>query len=222
MPLSRSAISRPMLLITVATMALPFSRPLACSCRAHISSTASPLTIRPRRRRRSRDRRRRRTPRPCGSRCSRTARDRALGMRRAAVEVDVAAVGLLRSGRAASKPRSANSLGATVVVAPLAQSIASCAPAGRFGVRKREARVREVRVDEFGVVDSAPRPSRAPPSRVGDDRLDLALERLGELLAPAREHLDAVVLERIVRRRDHDARRRTPSPASGRRSPASG
>src|SRR5262249_46658788 len=38
-----------------------------------------------------------------------------------------------------------------------------------------------------------------------DDGLDLALERLGELLAAAREHLDAVVLERIVRRADHEA-----------------
>ena len=45
MPASRSASSSPMLLITVATMAWPFNRPSRCSWRAHISSTASPLTI---------------------------------------------------------------------------------------------------------------------------------------------------------------------------------
>ena len=43
------------------------------------------------------------------------------------------------------------------------------------------------------------------PRRIGDDRLDLALDPLGEFLAAAREHFDAVVLERIVRRGDHDA-----------------
>src|SRR5262245_40654748 len=35
----------------------------------------------------------------------------------------------------------------------------------------------------------------------------MLLERFGELLALAREHLDAVVLEWIVRCGDHDARR---------------
>ena len=36
-----------MLLITVATIASPLSRPSRCSWRPHISSTASPSTIRP-------------------------------------------------------------------------------------------------------------------------------------------------------------------------------
>ena len=40
---------------------------------------------------------------------------------------------------------------------------------------------------------------------IGDDGLDLALDAFGELLAAPGEHLDAVVLERIVRGRDHDA-----------------
>ena len=47
MPASRSAISSPMLLITVATTALPFSRPSALRPLAHISITASPSTIAP-------------------------------------------------------------------------------------------------------------------------------------------------------------------------------
>ena len=42
-----SASSRPMLLITVATIASPFSRPSRCSWRPHISSTASPSTTLP-------------------------------------------------------------------------------------------------------------------------------------------------------------------------------
>jgi hypothetical protein len=36
------------------------------------------------------------------------------------------------------------------------------------------------------------------PRRVRDDGLDRAFQRFGELLARAREDLDAVVLERIV------------------------
>jgi hypothetical protein len=37
------------------------------------------------------------------------------------------------------------------------------------------------------------------PGRIRDNGFDPPLERLGELLASAREHLDTVVLERIVR-----------------------
>ena len=47
MSLALSASSRPMLLMTVATTALPFSTPCERMCRAHNSSTASPSTIRP-------------------------------------------------------------------------------------------------------------------------------------------------------------------------------
>ena len=50
------------------------------------------------------------------------------------------------------------------------------------------------------------RGARNAPRRVGDNRLDVPLERFGEFLAGAREHLDAVVLEGIVRSRDHDTR----------------
>ena len=49
MPASRSAISSPMLLITVATTASPLRRPSALRPLAHISITASPSTIAPRR-----------------------------------------------------------------------------------------------------------------------------------------------------------------------------
>jgi hypothetical protein len=44
------------------------------------------------------------------------------------------------------------------------------------------------------------------PRRVRDDAFHFGLKRLGELLAGARKHLDAVVLERIVRGRDDEAR----------------
>ena len=47
MPASRSAISRPMLLITVATTASPLRRPSALICLAHSSITASPSTTLP-------------------------------------------------------------------------------------------------------------------------------------------------------------------------------
>src|SRR5205814_3112105 len=43
------------------------------------------------------------------------------------------------------------------------------------------------------------------PGVIRHDRLDVLLELFGEFFAGAREHFDAVVLERIVRRRNHDA-----------------
>src|SRR6185436_15069974 len=46
---------------------------------------------------------------------------------------------------------------------------------------------------------------RHAPGRVVHHRLDLPLEHFGELLARAREHFDAVVAKRVVRRRDHHA-----------------
>ena len=91
-----SASSRPMLLITVATIASPFSRPSRCSCRPHISSTASPSTIAPAVIDEDRavavavERHAH-----AGSRARRPSRASSSGMRRAAVEVDVAAVGLI-------------------------------------------------------------------------------------------------------------------------------
>ena len=79
-------------------------------------------------------------------------------------------------------------------------------PRSGAGIRTDRAQVGEIALDQ---IRAAARRRRLAvgdvPRRVGDDRLDLALDALGELLAAPREHLDAVVLERIVRRRDHDA-----------------
>ena len=50
------------------------------------------------------------------------------------------------------------------------------------------------------------RPARQPARKVGiDQRLDLGLDRIGELVAVRAEQLDPVVLERIVRSRNHHA-----------------
>ena len=94
-----------------------------------------------------------------------------------------------------------------MVVAPLAQSIAmrSFGRAGGGSISCRCAQVLVAIVRARRCARRARRPT--VHDGVGDDRFDLALERLGELLARAREHLDAVVLERIVRGRDHHARR---------------
>ena len=40
---------------------------------------------------------------------------------------------------------------------------------------------------------------------IQNDSFDLILKRVGELVALAVEYLDAVILDRIVRRRDHNA-----------------
>ena len=121
-----------------------------------------------------------------------------------------------------SKPRLLNSCGATVVVAPFAQSIASLNPRERVAARgSTRAQVIEIRADEIGARHVRRLAVARLPRRVGDDRFDLALDPLGELLAAAGEHLDAVVLERIVRRRDHDAGVVAVRCASDRRPPAS-
>ena len=82
----------------------------------------------------------------------------------------------------------------------------AAAPRSRAPGRAR-ARVRR------GTDPRGPRPAsggalavRHRPRPVGHLPLDLPLDPLGELLARAREHLDAVVLERVVRGGDDDAR----------------
>ena len=122
-----------MLLITVATMALPFSRPAAFQCRAHIRSTASPSTMR-----------------PCGvdenrpvaiaierhahpaAKLADRARESCSGC------VDPQSRLMFRPSGCAlstctSNPSSRNSLGATVVVAPFAVSIAILKRPSRSG-----------------------------------------------------------------------------------------
>ena len=91
-----------------------------------------------------------------------------------------------------------------VVVAPLAVSIASLKRPSRSG-SGRASRACAMYASTTSACSTGM--SAEPPTcqlRVGDDRLDVALERLGELLAAAGEHLDAVVLERIVRGGDHE------------------
>ena len=107
---------------------------------------------------------------------------------------------------ARSNPRLRNSAGATGVVAPFAQSMASWNPANAAASRKHGAQMVQVRDRP----DSRQRTASGAPSRTSHDgsatiASTCALDVLGELLAAAREHLDAVVLERIVRRRDDDA-----------------
>src|SRR3954471_2931087 len=68
------------------------------------------------------------------------------------------------------------------------------------GLRKDGSQMIEVGT---GQIDRAHWPGLAAarlPGGIGKDRFDGALIALGELLAFAREHLDAVVFERIVRR----------------------
>ncbi len=127
MPVSASAIWRPMLLITVATMAFPFNRPSRCSCRAHMSSTASPLTMSP-----AWSTKIARSPSPSKATpiahfFSTTTLGQPLRVRGAAPQVDVAAVGVIANDHVVN-PIERNRSGATVVVAPLAQSIASVMP----------------------------------------------------------------------------------------------
>ena len=112
--------------------------------------------------------------------------------------------------------------GAAVVVAPLAQSMAMREPVDRRRPpATRPAGGRGTRRPDRRAAPAPASPPRACHDAIGDDRLDLALDRLGELLAAAREHLDAVVLERIVRGGDHDARVEAAGARQDRRRPAS-
>ena len=206
MPRSRSAISRPMLLITVATIALPFSRPCAFMWRrAHqhhrVAVDDAPGAI-------DEDRAiavavERHAHAVAAARAR--ARARLLRMRRAAIQVDVAAVGLVADARRRRSRARWNSRGATVVVAPFARvdrdlergraAPGRAAPAARARCRRRSTSVRST----GGSAAAGDLPARS--AMIAST---CALERLGELLAAAREHLDAVVLERIVRRGDHE------------------
>ena len=127
-----------------------------------------------------------------------------LRMRRAAIEIDVAAVGrraqqvdveaqLLEQPRRHRRRRAVRGVdGDPEAAEPLR-------------LRQRQAGVRDVGVDDVSAFDRNVRGAADAPALVGDDRFDLALERFAELLAAPGEHLDAVVLERIVRGRDDQA-----------------
>ena len=127
-----------------------------------------------------------------------------LGMGRTAGEVDVAAVGPVadhdRLEAEAVEQLRRDGRGRAVGAVDDDRERAGL---GRLG--KHRPQVIEVGVDQVGARHRAGLAGVRVPRRVGDDRLDLALDRLGELLALAGEHLDAVVLVGIVRRGDHDA-----------------
>src|SRR5262245_31879560 len=128
-----------------------------------------------------------------------------LRMRGSAIEVDVPAVGLVADDRdvvaqLAKQPRRHGGRRAVRRV----DGHLEAAEAG--GIGKREPRVCQVGVDDVGPVDRREAGSGYLPAGVADDRLDLPLERLGELFTAAREDLDAVVLEGIVRCADDQPR----------------
>ena len=157
-------------------------------------------------RRRSRDRRRRRTRRPCWQPLLDDRPRQQLGMRRSAVQVDVAAVGLIADDDRSRSPRLLNSSGATVVVAPFAQSIAELEAAERRRFGNDRAQVIEIGADEIGVRHRRrrrrPRASHDVSATIASTSRSTRSVNFSPLPG---EHLDAVVLERIVRRGDHDA-----------------
>src|SRR5918993_113100 len=121
-------------------------------------------------------------------------------MRRSAVQIDVAAIG--------QRPYDGHI--ETQVAKQPGRHGSGCA-VGRIDgdlqvpqtarIRQGKEGVLDVRLDNVGA--GRRRRGRAidAPTLVGNDRLDFAFERLGELLAPPGKDLDAVVFERIVRRR---------------------
>ena len=206
-----SASSRPMLLITVATMASPLQPPFALQLaaahqqhRVAVDDVAAVID-----------------------------EDRAIAV---AVERDAHARSRARRRSRASRSgwvepqsrlmlRPSGSLPMTMTSKPrLAEQLAAPRSSSRRWRSRSPMRERVRAAPASGTPRAGDRDRRRPDRRaaparrlagaarssaVGDDRLDLALDRLGELLAPAGEHLDAVVLERIVRGGDHHARRRS-------------
>ena len=65
--------------------------------------------------------------------------------------------------------------------------------------------MRDVRVNDVRPLDRRIGRPVDRPAPVVNDGFHLALESLGEFLASPGKYLDAVVLERVVRRRNHEA-----------------
>ena len=219
MPRSRSAISRPMLLITVATTALPRSRPVALHLlRAEVDHRVAVDDAARPRRRRSRGRRRRRRRCRDRSRARRPARASPSGC------VDPQSRLMLRPSGLAADRGDVEAEALEHAAARRGRSRRSrsrwpaCARAPGTGRPSPSSRARDTASVSSMNGTGLGRARRLLPRRVGDDGLDFGLELLGELLARAREHLDAVVLERVVRRRDDQARVEPLVPASGTRS----
>ena len=150
-----------MLLITVATMALP--RQFAAR-----AASRRPRSAAPRRRRRccpARSTNNARSPSPSKATPSRaTGREhrvaQQLEMRRTAVKVDVAAVGMRRRWPRPRSPARRNSSGAIGVVAPLAQSTTIRLPASAPADGKICRQMSDVVSSEIGICsDCVRRPS---------------------------------------------------------------
>ena len=82
----------------------------------------------------------------------------------------------------------------------------ACAPQRRW-IGQQVLQVREIRRRQVAGLHGWRRAVVQRPRRVCDFRFYPPLELFRELLTAAREHLDAVVLERIVGRRNHGAER---------------
>ena len=131
-------------------------------------------------------------------------RSQRLRVGRSAEQIDVAAVRFVADDDGADperleQPGRDRRRGAVGAVDPQHQT------AQAAGFRKHPAQMVEIGLDQVGAGNRRRLAVHHRPRRVGDDRFDFPLHPFGEFLAPAGEHLDAVVLERIVRRRDHHA-----------------
>ena len=189
-----------MLLITVAAIAFPFSRPPAFRWRPHISRTASPSTIRP-----AASTKIARSPSPSNATPIRQPRSRTV---RASCSgwVEPQSRLMLRPSGAALSTTTSNPSS----LEQLRRH--GCRRAVR-GVDRDLERAEPLRVGERqpGSARCTHRSRRCCRPGTSADPVTCQLwswmiastsrsSALGELLALAREHLDAVVLERIVRR----------------------
>ena len=130
-----------------------------------------------------------------------------------AAQVDVPAVGMVpdddrlepQAGQQRRRDSRRRAVRAVDRQSETAGSERTCLASQRVRFRKHRAQVIEIGPDEIRLRNAGRLAVSCPPRRVGDDRLDLALHALGKLRTSARKHLDAVVLERVVRSGDHDA-----------------
>ena len=207
MPALRSASSRPKLLITVPTTVPPASRPRACRSSAQIASVWSPSTSRPRSSAKST---RSASPSCVSPTCALRAPHRGaddLGVHRAAAEVDVAPVRLGVEHRDLGAEL-AQHLRRDLVGRAVGAVDDDAQPGERQLARERALGELDVAPDRVVGAEGLADRVRGRPHVVdppgGDEVLDLGLERVRELVALAREELDAVVLVGVVRGRDHD------------------
>ena len=196
-----------MLLITVATTVSPLRRPSALSCRAHISITASPSTSRP-----CSSAKIARSPSPSKATPaiaprSTTRAAMRLGMRRAAVQIDVAAIRRRAEQHDVEARALANSLRRHASSSRHWRSRRRALPPQPAGVGQHVAQVVEIRPDR--VAWPTGRRVAARSCQSGRRRSSRRAARASSVnFSPrAREDLDAVVLERVVRSRDHRAER---------------